>query len=78
MVSFVKVLKLCIIFGLLLMAVKLGYQPLPRGYASKCHLCYMVRQFLYTHGYFRDSLGPWEVYHPTADERLGSEIVMKP
>jgi hypothetical protein len=63
--------------GLLQEAVKLGYQPLLRGYASACHLCYMVRHFLYTHGYFRDSLGPWEIYYPTADEKLGPEILMK-
>lgn len=64
--------------GLFHEATKLGYQPLSRGYASKCHLCYMVRHYLYTHGHFKDSLGPSEIYQPTADEKLGSEIMLKP
>jgi len=63
--------------GLFFEAVRLGYQPLSRGYASACHLCYMVRHFLYTHDYFLDSLGPEEIYQPTADEKLGPEIVIK-
>jgi len=63
--------------ALLREAARRGYEPLKRGYASKCHLCYLVRHYLYTHEYFTDFLGPAEVYEPTSDESLGPEMMMR-
>lgn len=63
--------------GLYEKAMEFGYVPLPDGYANGCHLCYMVRHYLFTKGHYRDALGPKEVYEPTAGADLGSEITMK-
>lgn len=64
-------------WGLYLKARELGYEPLARGYATACHLCYMVRTYLFKNGHCIEALGPEELYQPTADETLGPEIVMK-
>lgn len=64
-------------YGLFQEAVRRGYNPLERGYASECHLCYMVRHYLFTHGHYTQALGPAEVYEPTADKTLGSQITIK-
>ncbi len=38
-------------------AKKLGFVP-EDGYASKCHLCYCVRKWLFMNGHYPDELGP--------------------
>jgi hypothetical protein len=43
-------------------ACEAGYQPRGQGYASKCHLCTHVRQWLFLRGSFGESLGPAECY----------------
>ena len=45
-------------------AIRLGYEPLPGGYAGKCHLCTHVREFLFHQNAFPDELGPVECYSP--------------
>ncbi len=47
--------------GLAAMAMACGYQPCS-GYASKCHLCWHVRRYLYDTGDYGDELGPRSVY----------------
>lgn len=46
-------------------AARHGYRPRPQGYASKCHLCAHVRQFLFDRGLFPETIGPAECYAPT-------------
>ncbi len=41
-----------------------GYEPRPEGYATKCHLCTHVRQFLFERGLFPGQLGPAACYAP--------------
>jgi hypothetical protein len=41
-----------------------GFQESPRGYASKCHLCWSVRRWLFENGCFPDALCPANVYRP--------------
>ncbi len=48
--------------GLLHLAQSHGYTPLPNGYASKCHLCTHVRQFLFETGLWPKHLGPANLY----------------
>ena len=48
--------------ALLRYAKPLGFEPRPAGYASKCHLCSHVRQFLFGNGQFPNALGPGECY----------------
>ena len=48
--------------GLLEPAKEFGYQPLENGYASKCHLCYELRRFLYKNKAFGSALGPRQCY----------------
>lgn len=43
--------------ALLAEAVQLGYNS-RTGYFDKCHLCYEVRRFLLTAGYYLDEVGP--------------------
>ena len=50
--------------ALLQQAERLGYARKPDGYASKCHLCWDVRRWLFENGYFSDRLGPASVYKP--------------
>jgi MoaA/NifB/PqqE/SkfB family radical SAM enzyme len=45
-------------------AQALGYRPSAEGYASKCHLCTHVRQFLFECGQCRDRVGPAACYRP--------------
>ncbi len=40
-----------------------GFRP-GDSYASKCHLCWDVRKWLYRHGRHRVELGPEEIYRP--------------
>ena len=47
--------------GLLPQAEKLGYQRLS-GYASKCHLCYELRRFLFQRKNHKECLGPAVCY----------------
>lgn len=44
-----------------------GYRELPDGYASKCHLCTHVRQFLVDYGIWPEFLGPAECYAASPD-----------
>jgi MoaA/NifB/PqqE/SkfB family radical SAM enzyme len=48
-------------FGLLEKAENLGYKKLP-SYASKCHLCTHIRQFLLDKGIDKSTIGPAECY----------------
>lgn len=41
-----------------------GYCELPGGYASKCHLCTHIRQYLFDRGLWREFVGPQECYAP--------------
>ena len=41
-----------------------GYRPRTAGYATKCHLCTHVRQFLFERGAFPGRLGPAACYAP--------------
>jgi hypothetical protein len=50
-------------------AARRGYQPRAEGYASKCHLCAHVRQFLFESGELPNHLGPSACYAP-GDDRL--------
>ena len=43
-------------------AAKYGYQPLPGGYAGKCHLCVDVRRHLVNLGIEKDTLAPQAFY----------------
>jgi hypothetical protein len=51
-------------YELLQRVIPLGYQPLPEGYASKCHLCADVRQWLHDRGHWPAAVGPAECYAP--------------
>ncbi len=54
-------------------AEKLGYTPLPDGYANKCHLCQHVRQFLFERGGWERSVGPAECYANDRDKREAAD-----
>jgi len=63
-------------------ALPLGYQPLP-GYASKCHLCAHVREFLFARGLWPEQVGPAECYappscHPGPDAGATSSACSRP
>jgi len=45
-------------------AERWGYGRRAGGYASKCHLCWDVRRWLFENGYFLDQLGPSVIYRP--------------
>ena len=47
--------------GLLEEAIELGYEKAPH-YATKCHLCTSIRQFLFDRGLDRSVVGPGECY----------------
>ena len=49
-------------FALMQAAESLGFTPDPAGYASKCHLCTAVRQFLFERGHWPEHIGPAECY----------------
>jgi len=49
-------------FELMQQATAFGYQELSGGYASKCHLCHHVRQFLHGRGIWPELVGPAECY----------------
>jgi hypothetical protein len=55
-------------YELLQRAKALGYPEDPRGYASKCHLCADIRQFLVDRSLWPEFVGPPECY-ATAAER---------
>lgn len=42
-------------------AMEQGFVPEP-GYAGRCHLCYSVRSWLFSKGYYQDRLGPGNIY----------------
>lgn len=42
-----------------------GYCELPGGYASKCHLCTHIRQFVFDRGLWPEFIGPPECYSPS-------------
>ncbi len=48
--------------GLVDRAIRYGYEPRPAGYATKCHLCTHVRQFLFERQVEPDHLGPSACY----------------
>lgn len=48
-------------------ALPLGYHPLP-GYASKCHLCYHLRRFLFHQKLWPNHLGPAPCYPTCQNE----------
>lgn len=50
-------------YALLERVLPLGYQPLA-GYASRCHLCAHVREFLFARGLWPEHVGPAECYAP--------------
>lgn len=54
--------------GLLELAEGKGYCR-KSGYASKCHLCYDIRRFLYSQGCYPGSLGPGECYGVTKKDQ---------
>ncbi|MBU0638238.1 MAG: radical SAM protein [Planctomycetes bacterium] len=59
-------------YGLMCLAQRLGYRARPDGYASKCHLCSHVRQFLVDHGHWPDYVGPRDCYANEADQRAAA------
>jgi MoaA/NifB/PqqE/SkfB family radical SAM enzyme len=56
-------------YELMQQATAFGYRELSGGYASKCHLCTHVRQFLVDHGHWPQFVGPPECYAKEADRR---------
>lgn len=50
--------------GLYRVACNHGYEPRPDGYATKCHLCTHVRQFLFERDVLPSHLGPSACYSP--------------
>jgi hypothetical protein len=59
--DFVKVLFNAGPYGLLPEAEKLGYEK-AASYASKCHLCTSIRQFFFSKGIKKSTIGPAECY----------------
>lgn len=51
----------------------LGFEESPEGYASKCHLCASVRQFLFERRVWPAFVGPAECYANEADRR-GADV----
>jgi hypothetical protein len=47
--------------GLVAMAQEYGFEP-ASGYARKCHLCWSIREFLFSKGLFLAELGPSSIY----------------
>ncbi len=43
-------------------AVQHGFEDDEEGYASKCHLCFEIRTFLWEQGLYPDEIGPEEIY----------------
>jgi len=60
--EFVKILFSTGPYGLLSEAEKLGYEK-AAFYASKCHLCTSIRQFLFSKSTKKSTVGPAECYH---------------
>jgi organic radical activating enzyme len=59
------VLKMLIERGpvpLLEKAIEHGFEDDEKGYASKCHLCFETRTFLWEQGLYPDEIGPEEIY----------------
>jgi MoaA/NifB/PqqE/SkfB family radical SAM enzyme len=54
--------------GLLEEAMKFGYKP-EEKYASKCHLCTSIRQFFFSKGLYKSTIGPAECYDEIASLR---------
>lgn len=51
--------------GLAQEAIREGF--VPRRYASKCHLCWSIRRFLYGRGLYREELAPARLYEPVEE-----------
>jgi len=47
---------------LLEMAIQHGFEDSSEEYASKCHLCFNARVFLWEQGLYPDEIGPEEIY----------------
>ena len=43
-------------------AIQHGFQDDGEGYATKCHLCFVARTFLWKQGLYPDEIGPEEIY----------------
>jgi MoaA/NifB/PqqE/SkfB family radical SAM enzyme len=43
-------------------AIQHGFSDDPRGYATKCHLCFAARTFFSENGLYPDEVGPAEIY----------------
>lgn len=54
-------------FELMRRAQEYGYSPRLDGYASKCHLCSDVRQFLFERGVWPNAIGPADCYANARD-----------
>jgi organic radical activating enzyme len=54
--------------GLLDEAIRAGYTPFEK-YAGKCHLCTSIRQFFFSKGLYKTTIGPVECYHEIASLR---------
>ena len=62
--------------GLLRLAERMGYKR-EKGYATHCQMCHLTRAYLVSKGYFREFLGPEEVYIPTSGKELNSMVRVK-
>ncbi len=60
--------------GLITPAERLGYQR-KKGYASKCHLCYEIRRFLYQSGKYGGYIGPSVCYGLGTTENGAAAII---
>jgi hypothetical protein len=58
-------------YELMQRAARFGYEELPGGYASKCHLCHHVRQFLHQRGVWPAAIGPAECYASESESPQG-------
>lgn len=57
-------------YELMQRAKQFGYVERENGYASKCHLCTDVRQFLFERGMWRDAIGPEACYADDTDRKF--------
>jgi organic radical activating enzyme len=60
-------------YGMLDRATKAGYKT-AKAYASKCHLCTSVRQFLFDKGMEQSVLGPAECYSETPQVKTSPRV----
>lgn len=55
-------------YALMQQARTFGYEPRADGYASKCHLCSDVRQYLFERNVWPDAIGPADCYANARDQ----------